>query len=886
MRKKYRHKGFTLLEILLTITLIGILATITLIAINPNRQLGQVRDLNRQKDITDIHQTIALYATKNSGEYPAGIEVGVYKEICGEIVDTNCVDLSILVPNYISSIPKDPNGNNYVIGINPDNNSISVLADNAEQREVAINKFTILLAGAKDPSFDTGVVPGFDDHVYKTAIQPQDNKILLAGRFVDYQGVSANKIIRLNTDGSRDTSFNIGTGFNSIVYNFVIQDDGKIVLVGLFENYQGVSANGIIRLNSDGSRDNSFSIGTGFKDIDEWGETANIYSLDIQNDGKIIVGGDFNQYNGEVVSQIIRLNIDGSRDTSFSIGTGFNSEDGSLIKSIKLQSDGKILAGGYFDSYQGESVKGIVRLNSNGSRDSTFNQGQVGLDGWSVLSITIDNNNKILLGGNFNSYNEVELNDIVRLNNDGSLDNSFDVGTGFDDDVFDIVIQSDGKILVGGRFKNYKEESARRIIRLNSNGSRDTGFSIGTGFNSYVYSISVQNDGKIITGGEFDLYQGDIGQNIEYGYEYMFDQGGAVANRVLRLNNNGSRDNTFDNGNGFSKPVYKLAIQNDGKIIVGGWFGSYKGARASKITRLNPDSSIDTSFNVGNFQQTFGINDIAIQNNGKILVSSWSTPNLVRLNSDGSIDENFDIGTGFNSDVNTLAIQSDGKIIVGGWFSSYQGVGANRIIRLNTDGSIDENFDIGTGFDSGVSKIAIQSDGKILVGGRFSSYQGIPANRMLRLNSDGSRDNSFNIGTGFSVSGNTLALQSDGKIIVGGWFNSNNIIRLNTDGSLDTNFNIGTGFEEYAWIYDIKIQSDGKIIAGGSFGEYNGNPVNKIIRMNQDGSKDDTFDIGTGFSDWGSVYSLVLQNDGKIIVGGQFKIYQNQPAGYLIRIGN
>ena len=884
MRKKYRYKGFTLLEILLTITLIGILAAIILIAINPNRQLAQVRDLDRQKDITDISQAMQLYNVKNRGEYPSGIEIGVYKEICGEEIDINCVDLNILIPNYINEIPKDPNGNNYLIGINPDNNSISFLADNAEQREVAVNKFVYVAAGAKDPSFNTGVVPGFDDHVYKTAIQPQDNKILLAGRFIDYQGVSANKIIRLNPDGTRDNSFNIGTAFNGTVYNFVIQDDGKIVLVGLFENYQGVSANGIIRLNSDGSRDNSFNIGTGFKDINEWSETANIYSLDIQNDGKIIVVGNFNQYNGEVASQIIRLNTNGSRDTSFDIDTGFG-DDVPNIRSIKLQSDGKILVGGHFDSYQGQSVKGIVRLNSNGSRDTTFNQGQVGLDGWSVLSITIDNNNKILLGGNFNSYNGVELNDIVRLNNDGSIDNGFDVGTGFDDDVFDIVIQSDGKILVGGRFKNYKEESARRIIRLNSNGSRDTGFSIGTGFNSYVYSISIQNDGRIITGGEFDLYQGDIGQNIEYGYEYMFDQGGAVANRVLRLNNNGSRDNTFDNGNGFSKPVYKLAIQNDGKIIVGGWFGSYRGARASKITRLNPDSSIDTSFNVDVGYHN-NVTDIVIQNNGKILVSvsSWFdsyNAKFLRLNADGSLDTNFN--SAITQGVQKITVQNDGKIIIGGFFSG-------NIARLNTDGSIDETFDIGTGFDEGVEGLSTQEDGKILVGGRFSSYQGVSANRIIRLNTDGTRDTSFNIGTAFNSTVYDFVIQDDGKIVLVGTFenyqgvSANRIIRLNSNGGRDTGFSIGTGFNND--VNTLAIQDDGKILVGGSFGEYNGNPVNKIIRMNQDGSKDDSFNIGTGFSDWGPVYSLALQNDGKIIVGGQFKIYQNKPAGYLIRIGN
>jgi hypothetical protein len=97
--------------------------------------------LTRQKDIADIQQSLESYATKNSGEYPTGIESGTYKEICGEIIDTNCVNLSILVPNYINRIPKDPNSNNYFIAINPINDSISVWAKSAEQREVAINFF-------------------------------------------------------------------------------------------------------------------------------------------------------------------------------------------------------------------------------------------------------------------------------------------------------------------------------------------------------------------------------------------------------------------------------------------------------------------------------------------------------------------------------------------------------------------------------------------------------------------------------------------------------------------------------------------------------------------------------------------------------------------------
>ncbi len=138
---KIKNKGFTLLEILLGITLIGVLASIAFTLINPNLRLAQSRDLNRQKDITDIQQALELYATRNSGDYPAGIVLGSYKEICGQVISSECVDLGTLIPQYLSYVPKDPSGNNYKIGINPNNKIISIWAAKAESREVSINIF-------------------------------------------------------------------------------------------------------------------------------------------------------------------------------------------------------------------------------------------------------------------------------------------------------------------------------------------------------------------------------------------------------------------------------------------------------------------------------------------------------------------------------------------------------------------------------------------------------------------------------------------------------------------------------------------------------------------------------------------------------------------------
>jgi uncharacterized delta-60 repeat protein len=307
----------------------------------------------------------------------------------------------------------------------------------------------------------------------------------------------------------------------------------------------------------------------------------------------------------------------------------------------------------------------------------------------------------------------------------GAVDTTFNTGTGFQASIsmgptiLTTNIQQDGKIIVGGGFLDYNNIPYNNIVRLTENGPVDEEFITGTGFNSAVYATSIQQDGKIIVGGTFTSYD-DI-----------------PANRIIRLNTNGSIDNTFNTGTGLDSDVFTIATQQDGKIIVGGNFTSYNGSLAVRITRLNTD---------------------------------------------GSIDNTFVTGTGFNSTVNTITLQSDGKILVGGLFTSFNFIGANRIIRLNTDGSIDNTFVTGTGFNSTVNTIILQSDGKIIVGGAFTSYNSTSRSSVARLNVSGSVDADF-IAAQFSTSPSvwTLSVQTDGKIIVGGFFTgqgTNRIARL------------------------------------------------------------------------------------------------------------
>jgi uncharacterized delta-60 repeat protein len=352
---------------------------------------------------------------------------------------------------------------------------------------------------------------------------------------------------------------------------------------------------------------------------------------------------------------------------------------------------------------------------------------------------------------------------------DGSLDASFDVGSGTNSYIWTSVIQSNGKIIIGGNFTSYNGTAINHVARLNTDGSLDAGFYVGPGANNEVFATAIQSDGKIIIGGSFTSYYG------------------MTTNRIARLNTDGSPDASFNIGTGTNNDIATILIQDDGKIIIGGDFTSYNGTARGCIARLNTDGSLDASFNAG-------------------------------------------LGAaGTNSSINTTAIQSDGKIIVGGNFTSYNGTAINRIARLNTDGSLDTSFVVGTGVDNYVFRASIQNDGKILIGGWFTTFNGSSRNWIARLNSDGSLDATFNAWAGINNTVQTFLIQSDGKIIVGGSFNYG-IIRLNTNGTLDTGFNNG-GDGAYT-ILTANFQSDGKIVIAGYFALYNSTVINNIVRIN------------------------------------------------------
>ncbi|MBW6499660.1 MAG: delta-60 repeat domain-containing protein [Bacteroidales bacterium] len=260
---------------------------------------------------------------------------------------------------------------------------------------------------------------------------------------------------------------------------------------------------------------------------------------------------------------------------------------------------------------------------------------------------------------------------------------------------------------------------------------------------------------------------------------------------------------------------------------------------------------------------------------------------FVALAQPGSLDPTFNPGLGTDYSVFTTALQADGKILIAGMFDAYNGTPRNKIARLNKDGSLDTGFNPRILGELGyVSQIALQADGKILIVGMFLNFKGPTRGNVTRLNANGRRDRRFKPGDGAMVSASALALQADGKIIIVGEFTEyngisrNRVARINANGSLDTGFDPGTGANNT--VLSIALQVDGKIIIAGNFTSYNGTTRNRIARLNADGSLDNGFDPLAGANEL--VFTTALQADGKIIIGGSFTSYNGTPINHIARI--
>jgi uncharacterized delta-60 repeat protein len=291
-------------------------------------------------------------------------------------------------------------------------------------------------------------------------------KLLVAGYFTRARGAAvSNGIMRLNADGSVDASFNpSGAGANGRVMTMARQGDGKIVVGGNFTLYNGFGRDGIARLNADGTLDTGFNAaGTGGRDV---------YVVAAMPGGGAMVGGTFTTFHGASRNRIALLNPDGTLNPTFDPGAGCND---SVLALVPLP-DGRVVAGGSFTTYSGAAVGRIMRLNADGTLDTGFNSGGVGADG-AVQSVVRDSDGGLMIGGWFGTYNGISRGYLARLNANGSLNSGFTpIGLGWG--VYGLIVQEDGKLFVRGLFGGVGGPNTARLLRLNADGTLDTGFAI------------------------------------------------------------------------------------------------------------------------------------------------------------------------------------------------------------------------------------------------------------------------------------------------------------------------------------------------------------------------------------------------------------------------
>ena len=356
-------------------------------------------------------------------------------------------------------------------------------------------------------------------------------------------------------------------------------------------------------------------------------------------------------------------------DTTFNPGAGANG----IVEHVVLQPDGKILVCGNFTSFGGQDRGYVARLNDNGSVDMSFNAHP----GYWVRHMSLQTDGKIVIGGFFTNVEGIKRNRIARLNADGSLDTSFDPGAGCeviiapgidgntDPFVMWTELQSDGKILACGNFLNYNGAGASGIVRINPDGSRDTGFT--GGLNSWGRSIKVLTNGQILLTGWFTEYRG------------------RSFNRIVRIAPDGTPDLTFNAFYGDKTAVYSIGQQGNGQWITSGHSLNEQGLFNREICRLNLDGTVDQSWVGSTNEKTEGI---LMQRDGKaIVVGYFSLANgvprkgIARFNADGTLDPN--LVANADNYVWTVVNGGAGKILVSGGFTTIDGIARGGVARLN-----------------------------------------------------------------------------------------------------------------------------------------------------------------------------------------------------------
>jgi uncharacterized delta-60 repeat protein len=765
----------------------------------------------------------------------------------------------------------------------------------------------IVQPGSIDASWRMTEVQG--GAVFRVMVQP-DGSVVIGGAFSVVNGVERTFVAKLQSDGVLDERFHPpqlnlgGRTWNSYpVVVLVRQPDGKILVGGNISlSVGGRRTAGILRLNTDGSADEGFA--------PKGGTDESVRIIQLYEDGRILIGGDFNKYGGTTQPKIARLLPDGTLDVTFSVkcSTGAYVTTALLHKdeSIVLTGEplaGRILPDGSTDPlfqfrlntrprvvhlfpapnesvYAGSSsFFSLTRLNATGTPDSGFVSHAL------VDDVAFQSDGKIVVGGGSSVY-------AGRLLADGERDTSFQASLPLsgNDQAFTVAVQPDGRILVGGRFPNSNGTNKLGVVRFNGGDLPGAPFVrqqpelqvIPQGADAEFHPsiegtepilFQWKKDGKPISGEtNVTLHMSNCQSNQLGTYSLVASNAfGLTSTRPVGLFLAGPPALVLQPSawTVYSGTNLELRVAAESPVPI--WYQWRQDgtalAHATNASLLLENTHLADS----------GFYDVEVSNRFGFVLSQQAPVIILPPNAPGAIDTNFIVRIPSPGSVSHLELLPNGRLLVAGQFSSINGLPRPNLVRVDLNGQVDLDFEAPSVNDAQLSAVAVQPDGRVVLAGNVNL--GFIA-RVWRLTTNGSVDESFAVNQFLPSPGSwvtALALQPDGKILVAGSFDQVQgarrlgVARLNADGTLDEGFQYDPGSAGISQLKSgvavVVFTPDGHAILGGSFTNAN-QSGGGVLRLLENGNLDPTF---VPDHDYSKVLSLLPARDGRLMLGGFLK---------------
>jgi uncharacterized delta-60 repeat protein len=801
--------------------------------------------------------------------------------------------------------------------------------------------------GTLDPSFK----PRASGAVNSLALQT-DGAIVVGGSFTNLAGLARTNLGRLNSAGVADALFNPDANYE--VRAVVVQPDGRILVGGRFTSLVGADRARFGRLQPDGSLDAGFDPRVG----------GTVNTLALLADGSVLVGGNFSSLGGQVRASLGRVDANGLVDVGFLAGANND------VYCLAPLPDGKLYVGGKFTQLCGKRRYGLGRLPSFGAvvEEPTFDGSELtwhraGLaaeisqalaeawdgtawtnlgtgvrDGgawrWSLPSVPLGTTFRVrglvpssgyqgaawwtaAHGGlplvpapaaasarnagesvTFSvrpigspPFGYLWLRDGLALGDGGNISGA----TGADLTLAALSCTDRGAyaVVVTNAYGSVTSLVASLTVRdpfiVSQPGSTTAGWGSNATFTVAAagtppFAYQWRRAGLAIPGAtDTSLTITNVQPGDELGYDVTVSGGCGAATSIVAYLNHELAGCT-------PQQVLGLAPLPDGRLFAAGEINTVGGLSREGIVRYRPNGAPDASFNVHvgmvNYDVTLCYAVLVLPDHSVIIggaftnVAGMSPNRLVRLTPDGRIDPAFS-PPNLNGQVLCLAQQADGKILAGGDFTQAGSLTRNRLVRLNPDGSVDSGFTASAG--NTVLTIAVQPDGKILVGGLGGSLA-------IRFSSTGALDTSFAPNVSDQV--NAIAVQPDGMILLGGRFTAvggisrSRIARLYPNGSLDLTFSPQVqGLVYDTYVNSIVLQTDGRILVGGRFDTVDAQNYRMVVRLNANGSVDPSWNPGAHVVGL-VVNSLAIQADGRVLAGGILEAVGDASRRNIVRLDN